>query len=157
MLAQDTKGLSLRYRKLEVQNHWLIAITVFVVGVLLVVGAMFAFDTVTLSAQEATAQKSLTILDSGTTEGLDDVYTWSATLIDQNGVQRNGIDQIRAMFAADQANGTTIDTIGHPTVAGSIVSTPFTWSNAGGDSGNGILVAQVVDGKIVYATLTVGE
>ena len=157
MLAQDTQGLNLQYHKLEVRNHWLIAITVFVVGVLLVVGAMFALNTVTLSAEETTAQQSLTILGSGTTEGLDGVYTWSATLIDENGVQRNGIDQIRAMFAAHQAIGTSIDTIGQPTTAGSIVSTPFTWSNANGDTGNGILVAQVLEGKIVYATLTVGE
>jgi hypothetical protein len=157
VLAQDTQGLNLRYHKLEVQNHWLIAITVFVVGVLLVVGAMFAFNAVTLSAQETTAQQTLVIADSGSTEGLDGVYTWSATLVDYNGSVHQGIDAIRQFIAGDQASGLDITSIGQPTTAGSIVSTPFTWSNAYGGSGDGILVAEVQEGKVVYATLTVAE
>ena len=155
MLAQDTQTLNLRYHQLEVRNHWLIAIAVFAVGVLLVVGALFAYSAFTLSADESTAQQSLTILDSGTTDGLDGVYTWSAQFVDSDGVLHNGIDQIRAMFAADQAAGTRIDSIGDPTTAGSIVTTPFTWSNSFGYEGNGTLVTQIEEGKIVYATLVV--
>ena len=157
MLAQDTQGLNLRYHQLEVRNHWLIAITVFTVGVLLVLGAMLAFNAFSLSADETTAQQSLVIVDSDSTEGLDEVYTWSATLVDYNGVPHQGIDQIRSFFAADQASGVDITSIGHPTSVGSIVSTPFAWENAMGSTGNGMLVAQLDAGKVVYATLTVDE
>lgn len=155
MLAQDTQGMDLRLHKLEVRDHWLIAITVFVVGVLVVMGALFAFNAVNLTTEEATAQEVLTIVDSGTTEGLDDVYTWSATLVDYNGVTHQGIDQIRTFIAGDQASGVQITSMGHPTTMGTIVSQPFSWTNSFGSSGNGIMTSQLMDGKIVYATLVI--
>lgn len=153
MLAQDTQGLNLRLHKLEVRDHWLIAITVFVIGVLVVMGALFAFNAVNLTTDEATAQEVLTIVDSGTTDGLDGVYTWSATLVDYEGVTHVGIDQIRAFIAADQAAGTQITSMGHPTTMGSVVSQPFMWSNASGYSGNGVMTSQFDEGLITYGTL----
>ena len=155
MLAQDTQSLNLRYHRLEVRNHWLVAIAVFAIGVALVLGAFLAFNAVNLTADEAVAQESLVIADSGSTDGLDDVYSWSATLVDYNGVTYSGIDEIRAFFARDQASGLDITSIGHPTTAGTIVSTPFMWSNALGLSGNGIMLSQVAEGKIVQATMLV--
>jgi hypothetical protein len=157
MLAQDTQTLNLRYHKLEVRNHWLVAIAVFAIGVALVLGAFLAFNAVNLTADETVAKESLVIADSGTTEGLDQVYTWSATLVDYNGVMHSGIDEIRAFFAGDQASGLDITQIGHPTTAGTIISTPFTWSNDYGYSGNGIMLSQVMDGKIVQGTMLVDE
>jgi hypothetical protein len=157
MLAQDTQSLNLRLHKLEVRDHWLIAITVFVVGVALVLGAFLAYNAFTLTADETTARQTLVIADSGSTEGLDDVYTWSATLVDYNGVTHQGIDSIRQFIAGDQSSGLDITSIGHPSTIGGVVSTPFEWSNDVGGSGDGVLTGQLMDGRIVYATLVVEE
>lgn len=155
MLAQDTQALNLRYHQLEVRNHWLVGVAVFAAGVAIVLGAFLAFDAVNLTAEETTARQTLVIADSGSTDGLDDVYTWSATLVDYDGVEHVGIDAIRAFIAGDQASGLDITSIGSPTTAGTIVSTPFTWTNDFGSSGNGIMLTQVMEGKIVQATMLV--
>jgi hypothetical protein len=157
MLAQDTQTMNLRYHRLEVRNHWLIAITLVVVAVLLAAAALFAVQTVSRTADETTAQQFLTAIESGSTDGLDSVFAPSAIYVDHTGMVSTGLTEIKASVAMDQAFAPDILSIGSPTTTGAIVSVPFTWDNSLGLTGHGIQVSQFDDGKVIYSAMVLAN
>jgi len=157
MLAQDTQTLNLRYHRLEVRNHWLIAITVVVVALLLAGAALFAVRTVSRTADETTAQQFLTAIESGSTDGLDSVFAPDALYVDDAGMVSTGLTEIKASVAMDQAFAPDIVTMGSPTTTGAIVSVPFTWANNLGLTGDGIQVSQFENGKVIYSAMVLAN
>jgi hypothetical protein len=157
MLAQDTQTLNLRYHRLEVRNHWLIAITLIVIALLVAATALFAVQTLSRTADETTAQQFLTAIESGSTDGLDSVFAPSAIYVDHTGMVSTGLTEIKATIAMDQAFAPDVVTIGSPTTTGAIVSIPFTWSNSLGLTGDGIQVSQFDQGKVIYSAMVLAN
>ena len=142
MLAQDSQTLNLRYHRLEVRNHWLVAITA---------------DRRGRTARRNRALRGPDDLQDGRRDhgpAVPDgdrirqhgwrsmpIFAPNAIYVDHTGMVSTGPTEIKASVAMDQAFAPDILSIGSPTTTGSIVSCPVHVDNSLGLTGHGIQIA----------------